>query len=85
MRCFYALKKWSSAKLSLNRDCTVLQVFPSIKKTVFFFNQIELVFQEKVNFSSTENAQFEKFQNPSEQQGTAMTNKRPMNLITHFH
>ena len=44
-------------------------------KTVLFFKQIELVFQEKVIFS-TKNAQFEIFQKPSELQGTAMTNKR---------
>jgi hypothetical protein len=35
-------------------------------KTVLFFKQIELVFQEKVIFS-TKNVQFEKFQKPSEQ------------------
>ena len=44
-------------------------------KTVLLFKQITLVLQEKVNFS-TKNAQIEKFQKPSEQQGTAITNKR---------
>ena len=34
---------------------------------MLFFKQIELFFQEKVNFSS-KNAQFENFQKPYEQQ-----------------
>ena len=57
MRCFYVLKKWSSAKLSLNwdlslnkmslnRDCTVL--YPKDYKnsnesdTFLFFGSIEI-------------------------------------------
>jgi hypothetical protein len=38
-------------------------------KTVLFFNHIELVFEDKANFSN-ENAQFEKFQNSSEQRNS---------------
>ena len=44
-------------------------------KTVLLFKQIELILQEKVNFS-TKNGQFEKIRKPSEQPGTSMSNKR---------
>ncbi|MCP3851667.1 MAG: hypothetical protein GY694_15710 [Gammaproteobacteria bacterium] len=45
-----------------------------VPKTVLFFEQIELLFQEKVNYT-TKNALFEKFQKPSEQHGPAMLRK----------
>jgi hypothetical protein len=45
-----------------------------LPKTVLFFQQIELVSKENVNFS-TKNALFEKFQKPSEQHGPTMPNK----------
>ena len=55
MRCFYVLKKWSSAKLSLNRDlslnkmslnwdCTVLMIDSIRKKSTSTYNRNLRVF-----------------------------------------
>jgi hypothetical protein len=60
-----------------NNELGILQVLPKVlklPKNVLFFQPIELVSQEKVNFS-TKNALFEKFQKPSEQHGPTMPNK----------
>ena len=46
----------------------------AVPKTMLFFKQIELFFQEKVDFSS-ENAHFEKFQKHWFQHKSTMTNK----------
>ena len=55
-----------------------------LPKTVFFFQQIELGSQEKVN-CSTKNALFEKFQKPSEQHGPTMTNKDKSLVVIYIY
>ena len=55
-----------------------------LPKTVLFFQQIELVSQEKVNYS-TKSALFEKFQKPSEQQGPIMPNKDKSLDVIHIY
>ena len=55
-----------------------------LPKTVFFFQQIELGSQEKVNCSS-KNALFEKFQKPSEQHGPTMPNKDKSLVVIHIY
>jgi hypothetical protein len=55
-----------------------------LPKTVFFFQQIELGSQEKVN-CSTKNALFEKFQKPSEQHGPTMPNKDKSLVVIHIY
>ena len=53
-------------------------------KTVHLFQQIELIFQEKVNYSS-KNALFEKFQKPSEQHGPAVPRKDKSLVVTYIY
>ena len=55
-----------------------------LPETVFFFQQIELVSKEKVNFS-TKNALFEKFQKPSEQHGPTMPNKDKSLVVIYIY
>jgi hypothetical protein len=55
-----------------------------LPKTVLFFQQIELVSKEKVNFS-TKNALFEKFQKPSEQHGPTMPNKDKSLVVIYIY
>ena len=55
-----------------------------LPKTVFFFQQIELGSQEKVNYS-TKNALFEKFQKPSQQHGPTMPNKDKSLVVIHIY
>ena len=62
MRCFYVLKKWSSAKLSLNRDlslkkmslnrdCTVLQ---TLNEVYFIHDSISKGLDEIKEFTALE-------------------------------
>ena len=55
-----------------------------LPKTVFFFQQIELGSQEKVN-CSTKNALFEKFQKPSEQHGPTIPNKDKSLVVIYIY
>ncbi len=55
-----------------------------VPKTVLFFEQIELLFQEKVNYT-TKNALFEKFQKPSEQHGPAMLRKDKSLVVIYIY
>ena len=57
MRCFYVLKKWSSAKLSLNRDLSLNKVSLNRDCTVLYYKVGHYQNQttgKKINFSAKE-------------------------------
>ena len=45
MRCFYVLKKWSSAKLSLNRDLSLNKMSLNRDCTVFFLGWADTIYR----------------------------------------
>jgi hypothetical protein len=55
-----------------------------LPKAVLFFQQIEVVSREKVNFS-TKNALFKKFQKPSEKHGPTMPNKDKSLVVIYIY
>ena len=62
MRCFYVLKKWSSAKLSLNRDLSLNKVSLNRDCTVLKVSEIlRVVFMNKTNTKSLKSQLTQKF------------------------
>ena len=97
MRCFYVLKKWSSEKLSLNRDlslnnmslnrdCTVLHIYPNYQIQVGIMTFLRLGFRPHV---PSEFFQILDFQNQNREMDgifvSASSDLRKPNVISLSH
>ena len=62
MRCFYVLKKWSSAKVSLNRNLSLMPIPSASSKIIFtmfkFFWACSIFFEHSQIFWSCSKARF---------------------------